>query len=164
MEIIIFSLSCRYRHISSPNASVVQDRQAVAEAMTERIKRILCVFKANKHDCLVLGAFGCGVFRNNPLDVATTFRRYLESEMFNNAFKRIIFAVLDPTMCQVFKRVFTAADLNHIPRQVAHTPQNDGNNQRSKKNTKDQRRKDNYGYKQARERKYRNYEDDDTNY
>jgi hypothetical protein len=128
--------------------------------MTERIKRVLCVFKANKHDSLVLGAFGCGVFKNNPLEVAITFRRYLESEMFNHAFKRIIFAVLNPQMCQVFENVFAATDLNHIQRQVAERYPNNGRNQQSKK-TKNQRRKENNDYKQARERKYRNYHNDD---
>lgn len=144
----------------APNASVVQDQQAIAEAMTERIKRILCVFKANKHDCLVLGAFGCGVFKNDPLEVAITFRRYLESEMFNHSFKRIIFAVLDPQMCQVFEKVFAATDLNHIQGQVAERYPNNGRNQQSKK-TNNQRRKENNGYKQARERKYRNNYDDE---
>ncbi len=144
----------------APNASVARDQQAIAEAMTERIKRILCVFKANKHDSLVLGAFGCGVFKNNPLEVAITFRRYLESEMFNDAFKRIIFAVLNPEMCQVFEKVFAATDLNHIQQRIAERYPNDGRNQQSK-NTKNQRRKENNGHKQDRERKYRNYYDDE---
>jgi hypothetical protein len=144
----------------APNASVVQDQQAIAEAITERIKRVLCVFKANKHDCLVLGAFGCGVFKNNPLEVAITFRRYLESEMFNQAFKRIIFAVLNPQMCQVFEKVFAATDLNHIQGQVAERYPNNGRNQQSKK-MNNQRKKENNGYKQARERKYRNNYDDE---
>lgn len=145
----------------APNASIARDPQGIAEAMTERIQRILCAFKANKHDCLLLGAFGCGVFKNDPLEVAIIFRRYLESEMFKDAFKRIIFAVLDPEMCQVFEKVFTASDVNHLPRQVRNGSRNDGHNQQSKKNTKNQRKKENNGYKQARERKHRNYRDDD---
>jgi uncharacterized protein (TIGR02452 family) len=40
---------------------------------------------------LVLGAWGCGVFRNDPRDVATTFRTHLE----RYEFERVVFAVWD---------------------------------------------------------------------
>jgi hypothetical protein len=56
----------------------------------------------NKYDTLVLGAFGCGVFKNNSLDVAIIFRQHLESKEFKNSFKRIVFAILNAEMCQVF--------------------------------------------------------------
>eukprot|EP01095_Lingulamoeba_sp_RSL-Kostka_P007627 TRINITY_DN2448_c0_g1_i1.p1 TRINITY_DN2448_c0_g1~~TRINITY_DN2448_c0_g1_i1.p1 ORF type:complete len:394 (+),score=121.83 TRINITY_DN2448_c0_g1_i1:124-1182(+) len=39
----------------------------------ERADRILRVAVSKKIDCLILGAFGCGVFRNDPNDVANIF-------------------------------------------------------------------------------------------
>jgi hypothetical protein len=80
--------------------------------------------------------------------------------MFNHAFKRIIFAVLDPQMCRVFEKVFATTDLNHIQRQVEERYPNNGRNQQSRK-TNNQRRKENNGYKQSREKKYGNYHDDE---
>lgn len=148
----------------APNASVVRDQEAVRSAMTERIKRLLNAFKINKHDTLVLGAFGCGVFKNDPLEVAITFRRYLESEQFKNFFKRIIFAILDPEMCHVFEQVFTADNLSQIQQEVTEMSLTDGDNQQYSYNNQDrqygkvekQRRKGNNNYKQARDNKRRN--------
>jgi uncharacterized protein (TIGR02452 family) len=100
--------------VPAPNAGVMKAVEAIRNAMTERVKRLLYVFEVNKYDTLVLGAFGCGVFKNNPLDVAIIFRQHLESKEFKNSFKRIVFAVLDAEMCQVFEQVFAGADLSNI--------------------------------------------------
>jgi hypothetical protein len=80
--------------------------------MTERIKRLLRVFQKHNHDTLVLGAFGCGVFKNNPLNVARTFQQQLQSSEFIGCFRRIVFAVLDAQMCSVFIKVFNETNSN----------------------------------------------------
>ena len=41
----------------------------VNQCMTKRIRRILEVAAASNHTAVVLGAFGCGVFRNDPVCV-----------------------------------------------------------------------------------------------
>jgi uncharacterized protein (TIGR02452 family) len=47
----------------------------------------------NQH--LVLGAWGCGVFQNNPQEVARYFAKLLnQNGLFVNCFQHIIFAVL----------------------------------------------------------------------
>jgi hypothetical protein len=159
--------------VPAPNAGVVRDAEAIRNAMTERVKRLLYVFKANKHDSLVLGAFGCGVFKNNPLDVAITFRQHLESAEFKNSFKRIIFAILDAEMCQVFQQVFAATDLGHRHLEVVSmslgvrdSKQYPCNNQNKQYNqVAEHRRKRNSGFVQVHERKNSNYreqgDDDD---
>lgn len=92
--------------ISSPavNAGAVRKQagnpreteEAIAKTMRERIRRILCVAQHHQHRALVLGAFGCGVFRNRPKDVARWFKRWLvDEDDFKGAFDRVIFAVLD---------------------------------------------------------------------
>ena len=102
----------------APNAGVARDAADVREALTERIRRILYVFKMHKHTSLVLGAFGCGVFKNDPFEVAVIFRQYLESTEFSDCFQRVVFAVLDENMCRIFYQVFESTDLNAIQQQL----------------------------------------------
>jgi hypothetical protein len=108
----------------------MKDPEATRNAMTERVRRLLHVFKANGHDSLVLGAFGCGVFKNNPFDVAVIFRQHLQSNAYKNSFKRIVFAVLNANMCRVFEQVFAATDFNQIEQQVMAISLNSSDNKR----------------------------------
>lgn len=43
----------------------------------------------------MLGAWGCGVFRNDPNEVATPFSEALSTHEFKGAFDRVVFAVYD---------------------------------------------------------------------
>ena len=56
-----------------------------------RTKHILHVAAANKADVLVLGAFGCGAFMNDPNAVAEAFRAALGE--YAGWFRHIEFAV-----------------------------------------------------------------------
>jgi uncharacterized protein (TIGR02452 family) len=48
------------------------------------------------HKAIILGAWGCGVFSNDPPDVATWFAdALLEDRRLSGAFDQIVFAVLD---------------------------------------------------------------------
>ena len=47
-----------------------------------------------KSETLILGAWGCGVFRNEPKDVAQLFKKII-AEKYAGAFKKIVFAVFD---------------------------------------------------------------------
>ena len=62
--------------------------------MAVRIERVLAVAKLHGQQVLVLGAFGCGVFKNNPAEVAAMFRSALDSKAFRGVFRRVIFAIL----------------------------------------------------------------------
>ena len=62
-------------------------------AMRKRIRRILEIAVHNEVDILILGAFGCGVFGNNPKFVARAFADELHGEHIKNKFERVIFAV-----------------------------------------------------------------------
>ena len=59
-----------------------------------RIRRILEVARSFGYSTLVLGAWGCGAFHNDPLRTATDFRHSLEHE-FRGAFSEIVFAITD---------------------------------------------------------------------
>lgn len=82
------------------NAKVVREREPhhirlIDSVMTKRIEKILAVALIQKQDALVLGAFGCGVFQNNPYAVARYFRKALEDPKFKNRFKKVVFAIYD---------------------------------------------------------------------
>jgi len=94
---------------AAPNRGVME-RSAGAEqeaeaALQERADRVLQVFAEHSTADLVLGAWGCGVFKNDPKTVATIFKKLLEGR-FKGAFRRVIFAVLDPRMAEDFAKVF----------------------------------------------------------
>jgi uncharacterized protein (TIGR02452 family) len=46
------------------------------------------------HDAIVLGAWGCGAFRNDGNEIADLFHEAL-SESFKGAYRRVIFAIVD---------------------------------------------------------------------
>ncbi len=81
-----------------------------AELFGYHVKRaihILTCAAAKKADILVLGAFGCGAFENNPEVVARAYRTALQE--FPKVFSRIEFAVYcspkDTTNYDVFSQV-----------------------------------------------------------
>jgi len=65
--------------------------ELISKTMRERIHRILSIAAMYDADILVLGAWGCGVFGNDPEDVAQYF--YDELQNFNGVFKEIVFAI-----------------------------------------------------------------------
>lgn len=86
---------------AAPNAGVIA-RQRPAEAgrvpaaLAVRAERVLEVAAAGGYRQLVLGAWGCGVFRNEPADVARAFAaQLLGTGRFADRFGRVVFAVLD---------------------------------------------------------------------
>lgn len=64
----------------------------VPAVLSARAERVLRVAAAHGHRELVLGAWGCGVFRNPPEIVAAAFRHALSRVP---AFERVVFAILD---------------------------------------------------------------------
>lgn len=67
----------------------------VETSLRRRAGYVLAVAKAQGHRCLVLGAWGCGVFRNDPALVAKTFATWLDDEQFANSFDHVELAVWD---------------------------------------------------------------------
>jgi uncharacterized protein (TIGR02452 family) len=70
--------------------------QQIAETMSRRIASVLGLAAHHGHDALVLGAWGCGVFANDPHEVAELFANHLLGEgRFARAFSEVVFAVFD---------------------------------------------------------------------
>ncbi|MFJ2097222.1 TIGR02452 family protein [Streptomyces sp. EN16] len=101
----------------APNAGVIQ-RQTPEEAhripavLASRAERVLEVAAVRGYRRLVLGAWGCGVFQNDPGQVAEAFRALLgEGGRFGGHFEQIVFGILDRNpeseVRAVFARTFT---------------------------------------------------------
>ena len=58
------------------------------------------------HTTVLLGAWGCGVFKNPPETAADAFATWLESERFRGVFQRVVFAVYDRSKHQSNRRGF----------------------------------------------------------
>jgi uncharacterized protein (TIGR02452 family) len=89
--------------LTSPavNLGAVRDNEPhnvsrAASVMLARIEKLLSLAVAHGDRQLVLGAWGCGVFRNDPAHVAQWFQHWLvERPVFRGAFDVVVFAVLD---------------------------------------------------------------------
>lgn len=90
---------CAFITAPAVNAKVVlardpSRRAEVSAAMRERVTRVLAVATIHEHDAIVLGAWGCGVFGNDPGDIAQLFHDALGTR-FNGTFRRVVFAIVD---------------------------------------------------------------------
>jgi len=81
-------------------------RKVLLECLSRRAGHILALAQARGHGSLLLGAWGCGVFRNDPADVAGVFASHLKSRRFRGCFGRVVFAVFDPMKAQSNYQVF----------------------------------------------------------
>lgn len=72
-----------------------EDQEKARAAMKDRMRLSLAIFAAQRETHLILGAYGCGVFRNDPADVAGWWQELLEDEGYGRFFQEIVFAVLD---------------------------------------------------------------------
>jgi uncharacterized protein (TIGR02452 family) len=89
---------CSFLTSPAVNVGALRDRDyrgnEIRRVMQSRIERVLEVAAVYGHETLVLGAWGCGVFRNDPRQIAELFRDALAGR-FRGAFRHVLFAVLD---------------------------------------------------------------------
>ncbi len=79
------------------NTGVVKKREParvgdIETIMKRRIKKVLTIALEHHHTAIVLGAWGCGVFQNDPKDIARYFREILSGD-FKDKFEKIVFAI-----------------------------------------------------------------------
>ncbi len=93
----------------APNRGALPPGTPVSDVLRLRAWKVLALAAAEGYERLVLGAWGCGVFRNDPAEVATIWADLL-SGPFAGRFARVTMAVWDPdgTTPQylAFSRVF----------------------------------------------------------
>ncbi|MCR5822908.1 MAG: TIGR02452 family protein [Lachnospiraceae bacterium] len=95
------------QHASLVNGGTYMSNAELFGYHVKRAIHMLTCAAAKGADILVLGAFGCGAFRNDPEVVARAYKAALQE--FPKVFERIEFAVYCPpggnTNYEVFKRV-----------------------------------------------------------
>ncbi|MFB7464825.1 TIGR02452 family protein [Streptomyces sp. NPDC056224] len=98
----------------APNAGTIRRQEPeraaeIPEALVRRAGLVLEVAALHGYRGLVLGAWGCGVFRNDPAEVAEAFRGLLAGR-FAGVFDRVVFGILDrdPRTREAFERAFAA--------------------------------------------------------
>ena len=103
---------------AAPNAGAIaqnhpDDLPEIASTFVRRIDGVLAVAAAHGCTRLVLGAWGCGVFRNDPGNVAQAFAAHLLHGAWRGRFERIRFSVLDTSResatYAAFKRTFPSS-------------------------------------------------------
>ncbi|MEU8714138.1 TIGR02452 family protein [Streptomyces sp. NPDC048663] len=98
---------------AAPNAGVIRrtapERTAeLPEVLAVRAERVLEVAAAHGYRRLVLGAWGCGVFQNDPRQVAGAFRGLLgPGGRFAGTFAHVVFGILDRTPGSTVRVAFT---------------------------------------------------------
>ncbi len=94
------------------NAGAVTDnetanRDRIRPVMANRIENVLAVANHLQFEHLILGAWGCGVFRNDPEEVAELFFQALQADgPYAGVFRSVTFAVLDGTADKSIIRPF----------------------------------------------------------
>eukprot|EP00747_Dinoflagellata_sp_TGD_P163642 gnl/TRDRNA2_/TRDRNA2_182528_c0_seq1.p1 gnl/TRDRNA2_/TRDRNA2_182528_c0~~gnl/TRDRNA2_/TRDRNA2_182528_c0_seq1.p1 ORF type:complete len:364 (+),score=73.85 gnl/TRDRNA2_/TRDRNA2_182528_c0_seq1:101-1192(+) len=87
--------------------------EAIKAARRKRMERLLQVIASHGCDAVVLGAWGCGVFKNDPAEVANEFRELLVGK-FSNVFPKVVFAIVDEPTHAIFENVFSGVPLRCV--------------------------------------------------
>jgi len=84
----------------APNAGAAADNRPaelplIPETLRRRAEYVLALAASKECRRLVLGAWGCGVFRNEPAVVADAFVGHLRHGAWSSRFERVVFSVFD---------------------------------------------------------------------
>ncbi len=84
--------------VAAMNCPELDQQGAIASHLVEgvknKIRTILNIGVTHGHDSLVLGALGCGAFRNPPAHIAKLFHEVIEQE-YPGHFSKICFAIME---------------------------------------------------------------------
>ncbi|MCB0712213.1 MAG: TIGR02452 family protein [Ignavibacteriae bacterium] len=98
---------------AAPNAGATADNRPselpqVPQVLHDRAELVLALAAHLEYDQLILGAWGCGVFRNDPKVVANAFAAHLLGN-YAGCFRRVIFSVFDNSSAQTTYSAFNVA-------------------------------------------------------
>lgn len=97
-ELLEKPVLCNFITSAAVNAGVVKRQEPertdeILNAMDVRMDKMFALALEKGNETLILGAWGCGVFRNNPKEIAGLFKKHLQGK-YKNKFKRTVFAIL----------------------------------------------------------------------
>ncbi len=95
---------------AAPNRKAIfWNIERIRPVFAARIEKVLAIAREGNFDAVVLGAWGCGAFGNDPNEIAPLFAEILNTS-FAGAFAHVAFAVLDHSdddvMIEPFRRAF----------------------------------------------------------
>lgn len=105
--------TCDVVTCAAPNKTAIQKNSYLTDeeieiVMKDRILNILDAFANNGVDTLILGAFGCGVFGNDPFSTAKIFKECLTDHFYyKNVFKKVFFAIPDDSTYSIFNAILS---------------------------------------------------------
>lgn len=112
-------LQASFISCAAPNAGAIADSdegnrqfREIPQVLLRRARYILVLAAARGYRHLVLGAWGCGVFRNEPALVASSFANLLRHEGFDRHFSVVRFSVLDHAADPIIYKAFAKAFLD----------------------------------------------------
>lgn len=87
---------CGFVTAPAVNAGAIgrDEKRHVRGEMAARVRKVLAIMAGHGHGAVVLGAWGCGVFKNDPEMIADLFAGELRGR-FAGVFDVVAFAVLD---------------------------------------------------------------------
>lgn len=90
---------CAFITCAAVNTRVALERDpaclpTIHDAMASRVERVLAIAATHAHTRIVLGAWGCGVFGNDPREIVQLFRAALAGP-YRDVFAEVIFAIVD---------------------------------------------------------------------
>lgn len=102
-------VTCAAPNFSSAHRFHCATKEENSRILRSRIKFVLNIMATQNVSCPILGAYGCGVFGQNPQEVAQIFKEELMSGCY--PFKYVLFAILPrgshgSEALEAFKRVF----------------------------------------------------------
>lgn len=90
---------------AAPNCNRVpiSRMEAVESAIDERLSACYLLPYLKGCDALVLGAWGCGVFKNNPIYIASTFQ--ILNQQYGSLYKKVVYALPNDKIRETFTQL-----------------------------------------------------------
>ncbi|MBW3597556.1 MAG: TIGR02452 family protein [Planctomycetes bacterium] len=113
-ELLEHPLAATFITSAAPNAGAAADNMPddlplIPETFRRRSEYVLALAASQGCENLILGAWGCGVFRNDPKIVAEAFAGHLHGSAWSGRFSRVVFSVSDASPAQEIYAAFQRA-------------------------------------------------------
>ncbi len=110
-ELLDKPVYCNFITAAAVNAGVVKRQEPdleddIEKTMEVRMDKMLALSLEKGNEILILGAWGCGVFRNEPVMIANLFQKHFQGK-YKNVFKKVIFAIYtkNESLLQTFEAI-----------------------------------------------------------